>query len=252
MGSILAHASGPVSIQPLNLRDLNRSGLMDRQPERTEAGRKWLITQQGTQRIEVTAEQAKRWDKYSGAPQSTEFAVSRFLIPFLAQSGWAVCLDSDVVALADIYDLFALADERYAVMCVKHPELLDATPKMDGMAQTLYRRKNWSSVVLWNCSHEAHRRLRLQDVNRRPGRDLHRFYWLDDSEIGGLPPAWNWLVGVQDCPEPAKLAHYTLGGPWLPGWSARPHDESWLAAADAFGPGRGAGDARGNQEPLPG
>ena len=66
---------------------------------------------------------------------------------------------------------------------------------------------------MFNCDHPANQRLSLQDVNERPGRDLHRFYWLHDDEIGELPPEWNWLVGVQPMPAEPKLAHYTLGTP---------------------------------------
>ncbi len=99
--------------------------------------------------------------------------------------------------------------------------------KMGGVVQTAYPRKNWSSVMLFNCDHPANRRLSLDDVNNRPGRDLHAFYWLHDSEIGELPPAWNWLVNVQPAPESVKIMHMTLGGPWMPNWEPAPHDEIW-------------------------
>jgi lipopolysaccharide biosynthesis glycosyltransferase len=171
------------------------------------------------------------YDLPSNAPCATQFAISRFLVPMLAHEGWALFVDCDVVFLADVAELFALADPSKAVMVVKHQNGHHAGTKMDGQPQVLYPRKNWSSVVLWNCEHAANRRLSLQDVNERPGRDLHAFYWLHDDEIGTLPAAWNWLVGVQPKPETPKLAHFTLGGPWLPTWIGAEHDELWLGAS---------------------
>lgn len=169
------------------------------------------------------------YDFPSNAPCATDFAISRFLVPHLAQSGWALFTDCDVVFLADVAELFALADPDKAVMVVKHNQGGGGF-KMDGQVQLAYPRKNWSSVVLYNCDHPANRRLSLQDVNERPGRDLHAFYWLHDSEIGSLPAEWNWLVGVQAKPEAPKIAHFTLGGPWIPSWDVAEHDKIWLDA----------------------
>jgi hypothetical protein len=173
------------------------------------------------------------YDLPSNAPSSTEFAISRFLVPLLAQTGWALFVDCDVVFLADVAELFEQADPSKAVMVVKHQPLLDEGTKMDGQLQQRYPRKNWSSVMLFNCDHPANRRLSLQDINERPGRDLHAFYWLADSEIGRLTPEWNWLVGVQPKPLFPKLAHFTLGGPFTPGWDvgAHEHDQLWLEAS---------------------
>lgn len=154
------------------------------------------------------------YDIVSNAPQATDFAVSRFLVPHLCQKGWALFVDCDVVFLRPIEELFALADSRYAVMVVKHQQG-GGGMKMDGQAQTAYPRKNWSSVMLVNGDHSANRRLSLQDVNERPGRDLHALYWLHDLEIGELPAEWNWLVGVEPMPASPGIAHFTLGTPNL-------------------------------------
>lgn len=168
------------------------------------------------------------YDLPSNAPCSTEFAASRFLVPILCQTGWALFTDCDVVFMANPRELLEIADPDKAVMVVKHSHFGHGT-KMGGMAQTHYSRKNWSSVMLFNCDHPANRRLSLQDANERPGRDLHAFYWLHDSEIGELPPEWNWLVNVTTKPEHPKIAHFTLGGPWIEGWQPAEHDELWLA-----------------------
>lgn len=172
------------------------------------------------------------YDLPSNAPCATDFAISRFLVPMLAQEGLALFVDCDVVFLCDPGMLFELAkhDPTKAVFVVKHPELRDEGAKMDGQIQTRYRRKNWSSVILWNLEHPANRRLSLADVNERPGRDLHSFYWLADHEIGELNPRWNWLVNVQPKPADPAIAHFTLGGPWLPGWHGAPNDELWQEA----------------------
>lgn len=169
------------------------------------------------------------WCLLSDAPQSTEFAITRFTLPFLT-SGWALFVDCDILCLGDIEDLFKLADDRYAVMVVKHEQQVKADEiKMVDQASVYYKRKNWSSVMLVNCSHEAHRRLRLSYLNTWPGRDLHAFKWLEDHEIGELPVIWNHLVDVTETNRmsEAKLLHYTLGGPWIEGWQARESDKPW-------------------------
>lgn len=171
------------------------------------------------------------YDLISNAPASTDFAISRFLVPVLCQSGWALFTDCDMLFLRDVHEMLFVADTRYAVMVVKHP---DYTPseklKMDGQPQTAYARKNWSSVMLWNCDHPANRRLSLADVNRRTGLWLHGFGWLADSEIGELEPAWNWLVNVAPMPHNPGIAHYTLGVPSMPGYEKTAHAELWWRA----------------------
>jgi len=149
---------------------------------------------------------------------STEFTFTRFLIPELTDfKGWALFMDCDMILTTDIKELFDQADDKYAVMCVKHDYTPKEGVKMDGQKQTIYPRKNWSSVVLWNCGHEANRKL-TQDLVNDPeinGAYLHRFSWLKDDEIGELDHTWNYLVGVYDDIDKPNLIHYTEGGPWF-------------------------------------
>ncbi len=208
--SLRRRASIPVDVTPLCADRLAACGLLRRQAD---------------------SRGGELYDLHSNAPQSTEFAISRFLVPMLAQTGWALFVDCDVVFLGDVAELLALTDPDKAVMVVKHRHQPIDTEKMCGKTQTAYLRKNWSSCVLWNCSHPANSRLSLVDVQERPGRDLHQFYWLSDSEIGSLPAEWNWLIGAQPKPFSPKLAHFTKGGPWLPSWKGAPHDEIWLEEA---------------------
>lgn len=186
----------------------------------------------------IERKDGKLWCPISQAPMSTEFAISRFAVPFLQRKGWALYADCDVVCLRDIEELFVLADPKYAVMVVKHQYEPSETVKMVDKVQTAYSRKNWSSVVLWNCDHPSNQKLTTQLLNEAPGRDLHRFCWLEDEEIGELPMMWNWLLGAPGYPWPANpvgLLHYTSGGPWIKDWPGGPADDTWLAEhKDAF------------------
>lgn len=209
--SLRARASVPVSVTPLNVQWLAEYGLLRRPTDR----------------------RGQQYDILSNANAATDFAISRFLVPILAQSGWALFCDSDVLFRADVAELFKLCDDRYAVMVVKHRMPETAARKMDGQAQVAYPRKNWSSVMLVNSSHPANKRLSLIDVQERPGRYLHGFGWLHDSEIGELPAEWNHLVGV-DAPNPqAKLAHFTLGIPTMPGYDDCEHATEWFKVMGA-------------------
>lgn len=172
------------------------------------------------------------WDFNSSAPQSTEFAISRFFVPLLAHSGWCLAVDCDVVFLQDPHELLAMADAEKAVMVVKHPVLSSTDSKMDGQPQTTYDRKNWSSVTLWNVAHPANRRINLEMLNTWAGRDLHGFRWLADSEIGELPKEANWLVGVQPKPARPIIAHFTLGIPVMAGHEHDEHAEIWMRASE--------------------
>ena len=149
---------------------------------------------------------------------STEFTFTRFLVPELANfKGWAVFMDCDMILTTDIKQLFDQADDRYAVMCVQHDYTPKEGTKMDGQKQTVYPRKNWSSVVLFNCAHPSNAKLTQDMVNDTElnGAYFHRFSWLKDEEIGKLDHTWNYLVGVYDDIEKPKLIHYTEGGPWF-------------------------------------
>lgn len=203
--SLQSRSSIPLNVVPLNSQRLAENGLLRR----------------------LTDKRGQHYDMLSNAPVSTDFAISRFLVPMLAQTGWALFVDADMLFLGDIKELLDIADSSYAVMVVKHRHDGSEGTKMDGQVQTQYPRKNWSSVVLWNCDHPANKRLSLVDVQERRGFDLHQFYWLHDSEIGELPREWNWLVRVQPKPDVPKIAHYTLGVPSMPGLENSEHAELW-------------------------
>ena len=160
---------------------------------------------------------------------STEFTFTRFLIPELCDyKGWALFIDSDIIFLEDVDNLFALADDSKAVMCVHHDYTPKPGTKMDGQVQTQYPRKNWSSVVLWNCGHPSNQKITVDMVNNPnyDGKYFHRFSWLDDSEIGEIPKDWNYLVGWYTDGTPRAL-HYTEGGPWFKNYRNCDYHQEW-------------------------
>jgi len=169
-----------------------------------------------------------------GNLESTEFSFSRFLTPYLANyHGWAMFVDCDFLYLGDIKELFDLIDDKYAIMCVHHDYTPKEATKMDGAIQTVYPRKNWSSMVLYNCGHPKNLVLTPKVVNKETGAFLHRFQWLEDNEIGDLPFVWNFLVGhnavvVGDPGTYPKAIHYTLGGPWFEKWKDCQFGDLWL------------------------
>jgi lipopolysaccharide biosynthesis glycosyltransferase len=170
----------------------------------------------------------RMWDDISGAPQATEFAISRFLTPHLARTGWALFVDCDVMARANVQDLFAQCDPSKAVMCVQHNYVPKDTMKMDGQLQMMYKRKNWTSVMAINCDHPANKLLTVEKINELPGRDLHALCWLKDRDIGKLDPAWNFLVGESDPKIEPKIVHFTNGVPSMLGYDKQPYADEWF------------------------
>ena len=202
--SLLRRASLPVTVTPIRQDELRRRGLY-------------------TRPVDPLA--------------STEFTYTRFFVPHLqGYSGWALFCDCDFLWLADIAGLVALIDERYAVMCVHHDHRPKEGWKMDRKVQSLYPRKNWSSMVLYNCGHPANAALTAEAANTESGAFLHRFQWLDDALIGAVPETWNWLEGW--CGKPAgghpNVIHLTRGGPWFEEWRDVDYAELWLAEEADF------------------
>jgi hypothetical protein len=169
------------------------------------------------------------WDEISDAPMSTQFAISRFLVPYLeGYSGFSIFCDSDFMFRADLGSIAKEHDlSKYAVMVVKHDYAPADTTKMDGQVQTQYPRKNWSSFIVFNNAHPSNRWLTPEVVNAVPGRDLHRFCWLEDHEIGELNVEWNWLEGHSPDTINPKAVHYTRGTPDMAGYENAPFADEW-------------------------
>lgn len=159
---------------------------------------------------------------------SNKFIYSRFLTPFLNEySGWAIFADGDMVCNHDITELWNLKDPSKAVQVVKHEYKTKKTVKYLGNKNEDYPRKNWSSLVLWNCEHPANKILTPEFIQDKPGSFLHRFSWLDDSQIGELPIEWNWLAIEYPNNPAAKIIHYTLGTPCFREYSTTSQADIW-------------------------
>ena len=162
---------------------------------------------------------------------SNKFIYSRFLTPFLNEySGWAIFADGDMVCNHDITELWNLKDPSKAVQVVKHEYKTKKTVKYLGNKNEDYPRKNWSSLVLWNCGHPANKILTPEFIQDKPGSFLHRFSWLDDSQIGELPIEWNWLAIEYPNNPAAKIIHYTLGTPCFKEYSTTSQADIWQQA----------------------
>jgi hypothetical protein len=148
--------------------------------------------------------------------ESTDFSFTRFLAPYLCDyKGWAIFTDCDMLVTADIAELWALRDDKYAVMCTKHDYQPVGDTKFLGQVQTKYEKKNWSSVMMFNNARCT--ALTPEVVSTETGLFLHQFKWLgNDDLIGSLPLSWNYLVGEhQPAMRTPELIHYTLGGPYF-------------------------------------
>ena len=161
---------------------------------------------------------------------STEFSISRFLTPYLSNyEGYSLFLDCDFIMLGNVANLLKLVskDKNKVLWCVKHREY---TPK-DKIKflrekQIPYKKKNWSSFMLFNNA--KCKILTPKLVSKAHGLYLHQFKWTKDKLIGSLPKNWNILVGEQKIPKKINALHYTLGGPYFKGHSKCQGSNHWF------------------------
>jgi lipopolysaccharide biosynthesis glycosyltransferase len=142
-------------------------------------------------------------------------------------SGHAIFIDGDMIVRDDIVKLWEMRDFSKDVQVVKHNYKTRMTEKYLGAKNEDYPRKNWSSVILWNCSSFPNRQLTPQFIQQSTGSFLHRFSWIDDSRIGELPIEWNWLPDEFGPNSDAKLLHYTLGTPSFHEFATTPMGDEW-------------------------
>lgn len=160
------------------------------------------------------------------------FIYSRFLVPLLmGWNGWALYMDSDMLAINDLAELWKRRDDSKAVMVCQHEYEVSERRKFIGTPieadNASYARKNWSSLILWNCGHPSNRILRREFVAEAGGKYLHRFSWLKDDEIGSVPLSWNHLVNEYPYEE-ASVAHFTLGAPGFEHYQCVNHADKWF------------------------
>ncbi len=199
--SILERSSKPVALIPVNLRNLRGIYTRDRDPK-----------------------------------QSNEFSFTRFLVPYLCGfEGQAVFFDCDQLIRTDVVELFEIGSRHpeLAVHVVQHDYEPKDTIKYLDTVQYRYPRKNWSSVVLWNCGHPANRSVTPEFVSSASPMELHRFSWLADNQIGSLDVRWNWLVGeYAEPPDDVKLVHWTVGGPYFEEYRNADFADEWFDCRD--------------------
>ncbi len=170
--------------------------------------------------------------------KSNDFVYSRFLTPFLNDfKGWAIFVDGDMICQTDIKELLDLRDNSKALQVVKHDYKTKENQKYLGNINQDYPRKNWSSVILWNCAHPKHKLLTPDFIANESGKYLHRFSWLEDSEIGGLPKEWNWLATEYPNNDQANIIHYTLGTPCFKDYRDTEMSDIWLKKYDRMNDG---------------
>ena len=159
---------------------------------------------------------------------SNDFIYSRFLVPYLQSfTGWAIYIDGDMILRTDIAELWNLQQPDKDVMVVQHDYKTKMPVKYLGAKNEDYPRKNWSSVILWNCNSFPNRKLTPSFVQQQTGSFLHRFNWLQDERIGRLPIEWNWLPDEFGPNANAKLLHWTLGTPCFKDFSSATQSEEW-------------------------
>ena len=159
---------------------------------------------------------------------TNQFTYSRFLVPYLMNfKGWAIFADGDMVCLSDIKILKSYFDTKKAVTVVKHNYKTKHKKKYFGQKNDDYPRKNWSSMIIWNCEHPKNKILTPDFISESEGSFLHRFKWLEDSEIGELPKKWNWLAIEYDEKKDLDLIHYTLGTPCFKEYANKSLSKYW-------------------------
>lgn len=158
---------------------------------------------------------------------SSEFTLTRFLVPYLSDyKGFSLFMDCDILCNVDITTILDEINPEMAVSCVQHDYTPKTDIKMDGKVQTVYPRKNWSSVMVFNnykCGV-----LTPEIVDHASPAYLHRFNWTFDSLIGSLDHTWNYLAGYYDDIDNPNIIHYTDGGPWFENYIDCPLADKWL------------------------
>ena len=166
---------------------------------------------------------------------TNKFTYSRFLVPYLMNfKGWAIFVDGDMVCISDFKNLKQFFNPKLAVCVVKHDYKTKQKVKYFGQKNEDYPRKNWSSVIIWNCAHPKNKVLNPSFISGKEGSFLHRFKWLNDKEIGELPKSWNWLAIEYEETNNVDLIHYTLGTPCFKEYSNKPFSKYWKKSYDSL------------------
>ena len=198
--SIIENTKAEVSISPLNIHTLKELGV---------------------------------YDKPLDDRASNSFSYTRFLTPYLSDFvGTSIYLDPDVVVLGDLTELVRMVECGNVfspVYVAKHNYKPKMQKKYFGAKQYAYRRKNWSSVMVFRNS--ACKILSPEYINSASPATLHQMEWVNSTsknrEVGEIPKEWNWLVDEYPHNEDAKILHYTNGIPAIDGFGDSGHSDVW-------------------------
>jgi lipopolysaccharide biosynthesis glycosyltransferase len=141
--------------------------------------------------------------------------------------GQAIFMDGDMIVRGDIAELWAMRDLGKDVQVVKHDYKTRMPVKYLGSKNEDYPRKNWSSVMIFNCQNFPTKKLTPEYIQKSTGAHLHRFEWTTDDRVGALPPEWNWLPDEYGANSDAKLLHYTLGTPCFHDFATTTMADEW-------------------------
>ena len=175
---------------------------------------------------------------YDGGGTVLEPACNKGYMSKVLKEYFSAVVSSDIhdYNFGDVKDLLQYQDPKYAVCCVQHDYSPKDSVKMDGQIQTNYPRKNWSSMMMFNCEHPSVKKLTAETVNSKSGAYLHRMEWAKDNEIGAIPTTWNWLEGWNEPPKDGypSCVHYTRGGPWFDNWQDVQYATEWHHEARVY------------------
>jgi len=158
--------------------------------------------------------------------ESTEFSFTRFYVPMLMHyNGYAMFCDNDFLWKVDPREITRYLNDK-PIAVVKHKDYEAKENKMDGVKNKSYPKKNWSSLMLFNCS--KLKMLTKEYLDNATPAQLHEFHFLNENNIAELPKRYNMLVGIDNCTkENSRALHYTMGGPWFEEYKDAELSEEW-------------------------
>ena len=170
---------------------------------------------------------------------SNAFTKSRFLVPYLMGfKGRAIFVDaSDMLMLSDVAKLDEQFSADFAVQVVRHPDYETINPvKYRGTSMESenrnYPRKNWASVMLFNCEHPVWQDMTPATIAGKSMADLLSLDFCGE-DVGMLHPKWNRLVD-EGQPSSGYVLHWTAGIPAFPAYREAPASYVWEAERKAM------------------
>ena len=173
------------------------------------------------------------------AEGTNTFTKSRFLVPYLMGfKGRAIFVDaSDMLMRGDVAQIDAQFSSDFAVQVVQHKDYQTRNRvKYVGTGMEAvnkdYPRKNWASVMLFNCEHPVWQDMTPATIAATPMAELLSLEFCGE-DVGMLHPKWNRLVD-EGQPSSGKVLHWTAGIPAFERYRDAPAAELWEAERKAM------------------